>query len=57
MLGRKDYTPADLARVGKDGNRISLSRAQFERLAKAFFAEIERKFLEVPATSEGACGT
>jgi hypothetical protein len=27
------------------GDRIRLSAAQFERLAKAFFAEIERKYL------------
>jgi hypothetical protein len=28
------------------GDRIELTMAQFERLAKAFFAEIETKFIQ-----------
>lgn len=33
------------------GDRIKLTSAQFERLAKAFFAEIESKFLSVRCMS------
>jgi hypothetical protein len=39
------YKPDETVLKLSAGERIALRRAQFEKLAKAFFAEIERKFM------------
>ena len=47
MRGNKvlKYVPGESAAKLEIGDRIRLTGAQFERLAKAFFAEIKSKFL------------
>ena len=55
MLGRKTYTQEELDQAERAvdqtvvkldiGDRIKLSVAQSERLSKAFFAEIDCKFV------------
>jgi hypothetical protein len=39
------YLPDESVVGLEEGERISLSAAEFERLAKAFFADIESKFV------------
>lgn len=41
------YVPADSVLGLEIGDRISLTREQFERLSEAFLAEIERRFIEL----------
>jgi hypothetical protein len=41
--------PEDSVTGLRAGDRIALTAAQFERLADAFFAELERRFVCVPA--------
>jgi hypothetical protein len=39
------YVPAESVLKLEIGDRIRLSAAQFQRLAKAFFSDLEAKFL------------